>query len=153
MPRVLLTGMSGVGKSAVAIALADRGVVAIDTDHEASRVAADGEWLWDEPAIERALERDDHLVVIVGSAANQVAFYPRFDRIVLLSAPVEVMVERIASRTTNPFGKEEAELAKILADTAAVEPMLRRRADCEIRTDRPLDEVVDEVMRVVGDTG
>ena len=51
-------------------------------------------------------------------------------RIVLLSAPVDVMVARIEQRTDNPFGKSEAERERILADLAA------RRAAPAARGDR-----------------
>src|SRR2546430_17741022 len=45
---------------------------------------------------------------------TQVLFYPRFDHIVLLSAPAEVLAERLATRATNPYGKDPAELAETL---------------------------------------
>jgi hypothetical protein len=32
------------------------------------------------------------------------ANYPRFDHIVLLGAPAEILIERLATRTTNPYG-------------------------------------------------
>lgn len=50
--------------------------------------------------------------------------------------------ERIASRTTNPFGKDPVERARILDDLATVEPILRRTATAEIDTSVPLLDVV-----------
>jgi hypothetical protein len=41
-------------------------------------------------------------------------FYPRFDHIVLLSAPAEVLAQRLATRATNPYAKDPAELAETL---------------------------------------
>jgi hypothetical protein len=38
--------------------------------------------------------------------ANQGRFYDRFDAVVLLSAPADVILERIEARTTNTFGDE-----------------------------------------------
>ena len=64
---------------------------------------------------------------------------------VLLSAPRALMLSRLAARTTNPFGREVVDRARILADLDAVEPLLRRTATVEISTDRPLDEVVAAV--------
>lgn len=43
-------------------------------------------------------------------------FHSRFDHIVLLSAPVEVLVHRLVTRTTNSFGTPPEELARVLAD-------------------------------------
>lgn len=76
--------------------------------------------------------------------------HARFDHIILLSAPIETLVERLAARTTNSFGKAPEELRRILDDVENVEPLLRRAADHEIRTTVPLDDVVTTVLRLVG---
>jgi hypothetical protein len=91
------------------------------------------------------------LLFVSGCASNQGQFYEFFDHVVLLSAPVEVMLERLATRTTNSFGKSPDERAKILDDLANVEPLLRRRATAEIDTSAPLDDVVATVLRLVGE--
>ncbi len=62
---------------------------------------------------------------VAGCASNQGSFYDRFDAVVLLSVPREVMLQRIATRSTNPFGKRAHEQQRILADLEAVEPLLR----------------------------
>jgi len=153
MPTVLITGMSGVGKSSVAAELSRRGFVAVDTDAEAAVEAPDGEWLWDEPRVEEALSRaiGSQPIFIVGSASNQVRFYDRFNVIVLLTAPAALMIQRVRTRTTNPFGSSDEDRRKILADKAMFEPMIRRRADIEISTDQPLDMVVEAVLATVPD--
>ena len=66
----------------------------------------------------------------------------------LLSAPADVILERVATRATNDFGKNDAERARILADLAAVEPLLRRGATAEIDTRAPIAEVVDALERI-----
>lgn len=65
---------------------------------------------------------------IAGCVSNQGEHYPRFDAVVLLSAPVEVILERLSLRTTNDFGKCAAERDRILLDLAVVEPLLRAGA-------------------------
>lgn len=40
---------------------------------------------------------------------DQCKFYPRFDHVVLLSAPIEVILERIATRDTDLLGKSAEE--------------------------------------------
>jgi hypothetical protein len=60
------------------------------------------------------------------------------------------MVERIRSRTENPFGKSAEQLAQVLSDLESVEPLLRKSAGAEIETTRPLDDIVDEIVRLVG---
>jgi dephospho-CoA kinase len=148
--RVLLTGMSGTGKSSVVRALAARGYKAVDTDDGWSQPLPDGRQQWREDAIGRLLDTEDADVLFVaGCEENQAQFHPRFDHIVLLSAPVETLLERVATRTGNPYGKSPADLSRILDDLEHVEPLLRRVADHEIRTTAPLDEVVEDVLRLV----
>ena len=150
MKRVLLTGMSGTGKSSVVRALAARGYKAVDTDNGWSEPLPDGRQQWREDAIDRLLDTEDADVLFVaGCEENQAQFHPRFDHIVLLSAPVETLLERVATRTGNPYGKSPEELSRILDDLENVEPLLRRVADHEIRTTAPLDEVVEDVLRLV----
>jgi shikimate kinase len=78
-----------------------------------------------------------------------VKFYPRFDHIILLSAPADVLIERLRTRTNNPYGKHPDELAAVLGYLETVEPLLRRTAGHEIDTSAPLDEVVATVLRLV----
>jgi hypothetical protein len=49
--------------------------------------------------------------------ANQRALYHRFDAVVLLSAPVEALLERVTDRA-NPFGSTSEDRAKIASDLA-----------------------------------
>jgi dephospho-CoA kinase len=162
MKRVLLTGMSGVGKSTLIRRLASLGYRAVDIDDPAWSEyrsvpgprggPAEPEWVWREGRVRDLLTKEDgDLLFVSGCASNQGQFYELFDHVVLLSAPVEVMLERLATRTTNSFGKSPEERAKILDDLAKVEPLLRRRATAEIDTRAPLDDVVAAVLRLVGD--
>jgi shikimate kinase len=149
--RVLLTGMSGTGKSSVIRELAARGYKAVDTDDGWCEELPDGRQRWREDAIGQLLDTEDAgLLFVAGCEENQVRFHSRFDLIILLSAPAEVMVERLASRTTNPFGKAPGDLERVLDDLRAVEPALRKAADHEIHTTMPLGDVVTKVLRLAG---
>ena len=150
MKRVLLTGMSGVGKSSVVAELRARGFRAVDTDEGWCEATADGRQQWRAAAIQELLDTDDaEVLFLAGCEENQVAFYPRFDHVVLLSAPVDVVLRRLAQRTNNPYGKSADERARVLADLAEVEPLLRRGADHEIATDVPLADVVAALLLLV----
>ena len=142
--------MSGTGKSSVVRELAARGFKAVDTDDGWSEPLPDGRQRWREDAIEALLATEDTDVLFVaGCEENQARFHARFDRIILLSAPLEVLMRRLAGRTSNPYGKAPEELSRIVDDVEAVEPLLRRVADHEVRTTIPLDEVVTAILRLV----
>lgn len=148
-PAVLVTGMAGVGKSTALDELARRGYLTIDTDEGPWIELVEGEPLWREALVGELLNRPrDRPLFIQGTVANQGRFYDRFDAIVLLTAPTDVVLERIQHRTNNPFGKTATERAHILADIAEIEPILRRSATHEINTIRPLPEVVDILIGI-----
>lgn len=163
MKRVFLTGMSGTGKSTVIAELAARGYKAIDTDYGGwselvhvpgnggeSGIGGDQDWLWREDRIARLLSTEDTDVLFIsGGATNQVKFYGQFDHIVLLTAPTAVIIDRLATRTNNPYGKAPDELARVLALKETVEPRLRRVANIEIDTSVPLEQVVKKILGVV----
>lgn len=86
------------------------------------------------------------MLFVQGTTRNQVLFYPRFDHIVLLSAPAEVLAERLTTRTTNSYGKDPAELAETLGYQQTVEPLLRAATTVEVVTTVPVAQVADTVL-------
>lgn len=146
---VLVTGMSGVGKSTALAGLAERGYATVDTDDEPWTEVVGDEPLWREPLIGALLMQPRTQPLFVqGTVANQWRFYERFDAVVLLTAPTEVVLDRVQRRTNNPFGKSAEERARILADIEEIEPLLRRSATDEIDTTRPLAEVIDALVGI-----
>lgn len=154
MGRVLITGMSGTGKSSVTLELARRGYAAIDTDADewcewvAEPGTGEPDWVWREDRM-RDLLTGNHepALFISGCKSNQGKFYDRFDQVVLLSAPLDVMVERIATRTNNPYGKSEEEWRQIVHNLRFVEPLLRRGATLELDTSTlTVPEVADHLV-------
>ena len=139
---VLVTGMSGSGKSTVLAELKRRGHRVVDTDDPGwiveTPTGGGPEPVWDLDQIKALV--DSHptgWLFIAGCVANQGAVYDRFDAVVLLSAPVQVILDRVADRG-NPFGSTTEDRAKIAADLAAFEPLLRATADHEIVTTAPV---------------
>jgi hypothetical protein len=108
-----------------------------------------GEWLWVEEKIAGLLDSADGRTLFVqGYVHNQSKFYDRFDAIVLLSAPADVILDRITRRTTNSYGKTAVERAMILDDLARVEPLLRQGCTHELDASRPLEEVVADLIAI-----
>ena len=164
MKRILVTGMSGTGKSTVIGELAAHGFMAVDadTDEYSEWVEVIGDtgalgspawgakdWMWREDRVQALLSTEDADVLFVsGCAANMRAFLPQFDHVVLLSAPADVIVERLRTRTSNAYGKDPDEVARVLELVETVEPLLRRAADHEIDTSAPLADVVTALLRL-----
>ncbi len=151
MTVVFVTGMSGAGKSTVLAELERRGHRVVDTDH--------GEWAEEVPDPDRGSDRvwredlmdallsghADGVLFLSGCVPNQGRFYPRFDAIVLLTAPADVLLERVATRDTNDFGKSDAERGLVVDDIREVEPLLRAGSTAEIDTRIPVAEVADRL--------
>jgi hypothetical protein len=58
-------------------------------------------------------------------------------------------MERLAARTSNPYGKTPEELSRVIDDIETVEPLLRRVAGHELWTTIPPNEVVTTILRLV----
>ena len=154
--------MSGSGKSTLVAELASRGYKAVDldcdeysewvavdqdTDVVGSPVEVARDWVWREDRIGALLSIEDAATLFVsGCASNMGLFLPRFDHVVLLSAPADVILSRLGNRTGNTYGQRPDEAARVLGLIESVEPLLRRIADREIDTSAPLDEVVAALL-------
>ena len=164
MKRILITGMSGTGKSTVVSELARRGYKAVDADSDeyshwvttndepgvpGSPVEPNKDWVWREDRIQELLSTANaHVLFLSGCAANMGQFLPQFDHVILLSAPSPVIVERLRTRTNNAYGQQPAEVARVLSLIEEVEPLLRQAADDEIVTDISLDDVVARLLQL-----
>jgi dephospho-CoA kinase len=167
MIRILLTGMSGTGKSTIIAELASRGHKAVDLDSDewsewgpvdpkedpavvGTPVEPDRDWIWREDKVRQLLNTEDSDALFVsGCASNMGLFRSTFDHMILLTAPREVIVDRLAKRPIG-YGKLPGEVARVLSLIDIVEPHLRADADHVIETDYPLPAVVDCVLAIAG---
>ena len=136
MALVWVTGNSGTGKSILCTVLEERGHLAVDTDEdgychwvdrETGRPVVDPPdpvpdgWLDDfgwrisRAKLEAlAIQSRDRKVFVCGSAENEAEVLDLFDFLVCLVVDDETLKQRLASRTTNDFGKNPEELAAAL---------------------------------------
>ncbi len=145
MARVLVTGMSGAGKSTLLEEMSRRGYKVIDTDYNGWTLP---DRTWDEPRM-AALLAGEAEIIVSGTVENQGRFYDRFDHVVLLSAPLGVLLDRVATRSNNPYGKTSKHRSEIQQYIAEVEPLLRRGATVELDGRRPVELLADTVVQLL----
>lgn len=160
--KVLITGMSGTGKTAVIRELKARGFAATDLDtpdwsHWVDAAPTDGltpaegkDWVWQEERVRALLSApQDGLLFISGCAENMYRLYPLIDRIILLSAPIDTITARLEKRSTDGYGHTAGERARIAELIATVEPLLREASHHEVDTSGPTAETVDRILRLL----
>ncbi|QHO78770.1 shikimate kinase [Bradyrhizobium sp. CCBAU 051011] len=162
MKRVLITGMSGTGKSAVARELVARGHRAVDLDTPEwsewvdsaptdTLTPAEGkDGVWREDRVRTLLLTQDQAPLFVsGCAENMGRLFSLIDIVILLSAPVATIMKRLEARSAEGYGRTDGERQKVCELLATIEPLLRQSADHEIDTSGPVEATVDEILKVI----
>ncbi|MFE5191138.1 dephospho-CoA kinase [Streptomyces sp. NPDC056628] len=171
MTLVWVTGNSGTGKSTVCGVLRARGFVAVDADEDGFCRwfdRADGEVVTDPPypvpegwldrfgweivreRVETLVEESrSRIAFLCGSAENEADILDLFDVIVCLVIDDETLRQRLATRTTNPFGRHPEELAAALQWNPRMRPLYKSRGATIIDGCKPVTEVVDSVIAAV----
>ena len=104
---VLLTGMSGTGKSALVHELRHRGHLAYDADEAGfSEPRADGRWGWRAEMVSELLAQESDRLSFFAGCSEEQGVLP-FDFRVLLTAPPSLLVRRLRTRTGNAYGRAE----------------------------------------------
>jgi AAA domain len=165
---VWVTGISGAGKSTVCEVLKSKGVAAIDTDGDDFNqwvdlvtgepvVAPDptpADWLdshaWHiRPELVRALRAaGPGVTLLFGAVANERDVWDQFDRVGCIVVDDETVRRRLATRTSNAFGKQPAELERILEWNRDHGAAYRRAGATIIQGGQPIEQVVDAVLRL-----
>jgi hypothetical protein len=70
------------------------------------------------------------------------------DKIILLSAPIGTVMERLEARSSGGYGNNEEDRSKVRELIALIEPLLRKSSNHEIDTARPVGATVDEILRL-----
>ena len=159
MTRVLITGMSGTGKSAVVQELVSRGYEAYDLDSPewSEWIEADPsdeltpgrgrDWVWRIDRVRSLLsESAGRTLFVSGCAENMAQVFPLIDCVILLSAPVETVMERLRARSLGSYGSTADEQRRVRDLIATVEPLLRDAAHYEISSCGAVQATVDEVL-------
>lgn len=168
---VWVTGVPGSGKSSACEVLKAHGRIAVDADWEGYNhwVRRDtGERLDDSPSPVPAGWMDDHawhidrrcvdalaaraggrVAFLFGAVENEAEVWDLFDQVVCLVIDDETLRHRLATRTTNTFGKEPGEVAMVLRANRDVEKRYRRFGASILDATQPIEAVVRDLVAIV----
>lgn len=174
MALYYITGISGAGKSTTYNELKCRGYQVFGTDEDelayyyhnqtGQRAKPDikssdktlewrSEYSWKLPKeeVERlARQAVDHPVFLCGVTSNDTDdYWHLFDKIFALHIDEPTLRERILKRTNNDFGKAENEFNNLLEWHKTAEADYRTLGATIIDTQRPVDEVVDQILQSI----
>lgn len=165
--RILITGISGTGKTTTLAELQRYGYAVIDLDatgicrwknketQEVTEYGPDGrdvEWLnlhgWycDIPTLQKLLSciREDKDVFIAGCSENIEDVAKEFDKIFVLNASDNVIRDRLNARTNNHFAKKEEEQDFIFEQSRYL--MAKLKDFVEVDTNKTPAEIADYIL-------
>lgn len=90
------------------------------------------------------------MAFLFGVVENDLEVLDLFDRLVCLVIDDETLRDRLATRTTNGFGKERGELAIALTWNREIEARYRRFGATILDATQPIEAVVQDLLTVVG---
>ena len=165
--KALITGYPGTGKSSIAQVLKEKGHAAYDIEAMPGYMhAVDietgvrsklpspvprhwfdnvGAYDWDTEKIRQLLSAHED-IFICALADNQEQLYTSFDIIFLLLLDEIEMENRLLSRETTSYGKDQGELADILLNHHHFEKSLLDLGAYPINTTHALPEIVNEIL-------
>lgn len=172
MPLIYITGVSGSGKSAVAEELKKRGYEAIDADNEGYNqwhnnetneiVPSPGDaivrslewftkfdWVTSIEKVTKLAKRAQYKTIFFCSTAgHEKELWKLYDKVVCLEVDENTLRQRIATRTSNNFGKEPHELEEILKWHKTSSADYRKLGATIVDANHPLDQVVDDILKI-----
>jgi dephospho-CoA kinase len=172
MALIYITGNAGVGKSTICKEFQKRGYDAHDIDEDGITAWYDkitGEQVnWPRDASGRSKEWfDKHAFKMVPARIQQFAkaaknktiflcgqsihdheIWDLFDQIIYMAVDKQTLKNRLATRTTNEFGKTPAELEHILAVHDSFQEKHEEHGAITIDAGKSLGEIVDKILSI-----
>ncbi len=167
MKKFYITGVSGTGKSTTGEELKKKGFHVVDID----KVSGLCKWvnkntseiyhghagtnkeffknnkrICDKEQLFSLFEGHD-ISIAVGLTDNQKEYLDLFDKVFLLRTDNEIFIKRIIERTNNDFGKHESVQEMMKDWHKDFERKMIDMGAIPINTNKPLEEVVEEVIK------
>ena len=92
-------------------------------------------------------------IAVSGTGEDQGRFYDRFEHVIYLYVPLQVLLERARARSNNPYGKSAEHQEDIAREVVEVEPLIRRTATVELDGLLPVEALADRVEECLRSTG
>ena len=161
--------MSGTGKSTVAKELTERGFCTIDIDHvpalcswvdkntrekvESSNIEnVDDDFMEQHDyecnieILSEMVEQADDPVFVFGNVGDNSSLLPLFDKVFLLQCLPETLLERLKTRDTNSFGKDETVHQRVLDWCKRFDVLMLNAGAESVSTEDPLDAVIEKLI-------
>lgn len=111
------------------------------------------EWCWNAPRIRALLDRPRAApLVVAGISSNQHQFADGFDELLLLTVPLAELDRRLHPRTGNPFGKDPADRARVLANAERLDALILGAGASTIDVTQRPDVVAVTIAAIAGDS-
>jgi hypothetical protein len=109
----------------------------IDAAPDNDLTPRDGQdWVWREDRVRELLSRNDvDDLFISGCAENMGKLFDVIDTVVLLSAPLDTLMDRLAARATEGYGHTTDERRKVAELVATIEPGPKKKCRAHARSD------------------
>lgn len=168
--KILVTGGVAAGKSTVAGELQKRGFIAYDADSlpglsrweddQGNEVQplenpprdwfTNHHWNWQAEKLKELLQAEA-TVFVCGSSSNFRGFLELFDEVILLEIAIPELAKRVATRSTNDFGKNENEMEDIKSWHDWFQETIKDYGASVIEATKPLEDVIDEIVKLTNE--
>lgn len=167
--KILITGVTGTGKSTISQALKDRNIFSVDFSeipdlcvwrNKQTKDKVDyfpindkiffdlNERICDVKMLKEVLDKYEDIVVTGITKGNQTEYLSLFDKVILLQCSPETIIHRLETRTA-PFGKTKVEQDFAMDWQKNFDPLLLSYGAMPINTEGNLDAVVNEIIEQI----